>query len=382
MKKFLTLFLASYLLIFSAGLVASAATFNSGENLVLTEALIDDAYLASGNATIDENIDGDLYIVGGNVTINGDISEDLVVIGGWVNIFGNVGDDVRVLGGSVAIYGNVGDDVLAGGIKVDVTKSSTVGGSVILGSGFLTIDGNVMEDVRGIVGMLILNGIIEGDMVVTVEEKIDISEKAMIKGNLKYSAILEASISKDRVGGKIEFNKFERENFLEQLTFAYFLFQLISYASALLLALLMVLAAPKMLVKAADMTKASLLRTVGVGILSLIAAVVGSIVLLVTVVGIPLGLMILAMLLVVFYLTKIFVAAWLSNYFFNYSKKKKHLRLKMFFGIALALLAYYLIGLIPYVGWLIDIVLFLVGMGTIVLTEIEYFKFLKSKKMV
>lgn len=381
MKKLFSLFLAIMLSSFLAG-SAIAANFEVAENLILDAPLLEDSYLAGGNVVIDSDISGDLYVAGGEVKINGNITEDLVVIGGRVTVLGNIGDDLRIIGGDVTIYGNVGDDLIMIGGVADVSKKSTIGGSINVGAGYLTLEGEVKKDLYGGVGMLVLGGIVGGDVIVTVEEKLDLSEHAYIGGDLKYSGLIEMDIPEGVVVGEVTFNQFDTEEELEKVTSAYFIYRVISYLSLLLLLFVFVMLAPRALIKAGNTTKENVLKTLGMGVLTAIVGFVGSILLMVTVIGIPLGLIIFAFLFVALYISRIFVAAWLASYVVNYAKKKKYLKLHLFFGMAVALLVYYLIAMIPYIGWFISLILFLIGLGSLVMMKKEYYMFLKGKKMV
>lgn len=382
MKKLLAFFLM--LLVCSVFLVqaANAFTLETGENVVITKNILDDTYLVAGNATIEAEIYGDLYILGGSVTVNSTVSEDLVVIGGRVNITGDVLGDLRVVGGQVAVYGNVGDDVILAGGQIDIGKSATVGGSLVSGAGMLTVEGEVKEDIRGGMGMLLLNGTVGKDVIVTIEDTLSISETAKIKGDLKYSALIEATIPEKVVSGEIAFNKFERESILEEVTYIYFVQKILSFVSVLILAALLIFFTSKALMKAAKITRENIFKAFGVGLLAVITTIIGGIILTLTVVGIPIVLILLAVFLVILYLSKIFVSVWLAGYVLNYNKKTLPSRLKLFLWTAVAMLVYYLVGMIPYVGWVVNLILFLIGVGTIILMKIEYFKFMKSKNMV
>ena len=378
MKKFLLLFLSAFL--FASAPVASAVGFEIAENVVITQNILDDTYVVAGNATIESEIFGDLYIIGGSVTINNNVHEDLVVIGGRVVVTGDVDGDLRVAGGQVAVYGNVGDDIIVAGGQIDLGKSSVVGGSLITGSGILTVDGEVKEDIRGGIGMLLLNGKVGRDVIVTIEDTMSISDTAVIEGDLKYSALLESTVQENVVGGEILFNKFERETILEDLTYIFFISKVLGLIGALILALFLVFLIPKALMKSAKITKDNILKSFGVGLLTLISAFIVALILFVTIVGVSAGLVILAILTVFMYFAKIFVAVWLASYVFNFKKKVSHI--KLFGMIALALVVYYLVGIIPFVGWVVNLILFMVGIGAIVLLKIEYYKFLKNKNMV
>lgn len=378
MKKLLLLFTSALFLLTAP--VASAVDFRVAENVVITQNILDDTYVVAGNANIESEIFGDLYIVGGSVTVNANIHEDLVVIGGRVTVTGDVAGDLRVAGGQISVYGDVNDDIVVAGGQVDIGKGSVVGGSLISGAGILTVDGEVREDIRGGMGMLLLNGSVGGDVIVTIEDTMNISESATIVGDLKYSAILETTVPENVVGGEISFNKFEKENVLEEVTYLFFISKIFSFIGALILALFLVLLAPKALLKSSKIVKDNILKSFGVGVLTVISAVIIALVLLISIVGVSAGLIILAGFMVLIYFAKIFVAVWLASYVFNFKKKVSHI--KLFGVIALALLVYYLIGMIPFVGWAINAILFMIGIGSMVLLKIEYYQFMKKKGMV
>lgn len=360
---------------------ASAVTMSAAENVVITQNILDDAYFVTGNADVQAEIFGDLHVFGGNVTINGTIHEDLIVAGGRVNVNGEVKGDLRVAGGQVSILGNVGDDLLVAGGQVDVGPNATIGGTLASGSGILTMDGVVKEDIKAGVGVFILNGTVERDVILTVEDKFTLGPNAKILGDLNYSALLQIDVPDGVVEGEVMYNEFSQDDHpIEDVTYGFIIAKLISYLAALLILLLLVLLMPKALTMSAKVAKANPIKTFGVGVLTMLIGFVAPLILILTIVGIPIALIMAAMLVILIYVSKIFAAAWMSSYVFDYKKKIK--RVKLFGAIALALLVYYIIGSIPIVGWLIHFILFLGGAGAAVLTDFEYFKFLKSKKMM
>ncbi|MFA7685999.1 MAG: hypothetical protein WCX95_04340 [Candidatus Gracilibacteria bacterium] len=383
MKKLISIIFVSLICGISLSMPAFAIEFGASENMVVDTPMNDDFYVAGGRVEINADVNGDLFIAGGDVTVNGNVLGDLMVAGGKVTVKGNVSDDLRMFGGQGAIYGSVGDDVIVGGGQLDIAKTSIIGGSLITGSGYLTIDGEVKGDVRGGVGMLIVNGKIGGSLIVTIEEKLDISKTALINGDVKYSALIDMNVPTASVKGMIHFNKFDNQEALKEVTNAYLSYRLMSYLSALLFVLIMIWLTPNALIKAAENTKKDILKTFGIGVVTMIAGFVGAILLMVTIIGIPLGLMIFAALFMAAYVAKIFVAAWVASYVINFKKPAaKHFKVKLFFGIAGAMLIYYLIGLIPLVGWLVDIILFLIGIGSMAIVKKEGLTFLKAKKII
>lgn len=379
MKKIL-ISLSAVFFSLTLALPVSAVTIEAGENVLNNQNILDDAYVLAGNANIKGDVFGDLYIGGGSVVIDGNIHEDLVVAGGMVTVSGDIFGDLRVVGGKVAVYGNVGDDLMIASGQVDLGKNSVVSGSILAGTGILTMDGVVKEDVRGGMGMLFLNGEVGRDVIVTVEDKFIIDKEAKIGGDLKYSALLETNVPKGVVKGKVAFNKFQRDTVLQNLTYLFLIHKIFSLISALLIVLLLVIFIPKILIKSAELTRENIPKAFGVGLLTMIAGLVVPLILMFSVIGIPLGLIAFAGLMLLMYFGKIFAASWAACYFMNF--KKKLSRWKFFSVISLALFAYYLISLVPYLGLLAEAVLFLIGVGSLVLLKIEYVKMMKAKKLI
>ncbi len=376
--SFLSFFIFSSLL----SLPVSAAVLSAGENLLVNENILDDAYFVAGSADIKGDIFGDLYIAGGNVVITGNIQEDLVVAGGKVNVVGNVGGDVRVLGGQVSIFGNVGDDLVALGGQIDVGKNSVVGGSLISTAGLVTVDGEIKEDLRGVIGTLMLNGKIDRDVDIVVQDNIAVSYTAKVAGNFSYSSLVESKIPNNIVAGKIKFNKSEnKENFGEK-TRDIVMDKIFSYISALVILALLCAFFKNYLVKAAEFAKQNIFKSMGIGVIALISCFIGGIILVFTMVGIPLGMIAFVAGLILLYFGKIFAAVWLGGYIGKFAENKKINEFTLFLWSALGLLFYYIVGIIPFAGWLFDAGAGLIGIGTAVYMKAEYLKILKSKKLI
>lgn len=380
MKKLFLFLFAVCLLSFSCfnADTVEATYLHAGESIVISEPIYGDAYILAGNGVVEEEVFGDLYIAGGNITIEGDISEDLVVAGGKVSVFGDIGGDLRVIGGQVIVYGNVEEDVVALGGQLDLSSNTTVGRNLITGAGLLTVDGHIKNNIRGVVGVIFINGRVDGNVTLSVEDSIIVSEDAKIGGDLNYSALLETNIPDKTVGGEIIFNKFQREGLFEDLTFLLLIQKATSYAAMLFLLLVLVALTPFWLINSAIKTKENVFRSFGVGLLTIICVFIGSIILMMTIIGIPIALMALASMIIVFYFSRIFVSAWLASYILDF--KKKVPRWKLFPVIALTILFYYLIGMIPFhVGRITTSILFVIGAGSFILSILENLKFLKEK---
>ena len=380
MKHFLAKLSLLVLIFTLSASCASAAEFQMGENVVLDQLIAGDQYLLGGNVTIQSNVAGDLYVAGGQVTINGNVENDLVIAGGKVNIMGNVNGDLRVIGGQVSVYGNVTEDLVISGGQVDIGKNSIISGEIFAGAGLVTIDGRVLKGLHGVLGTLILNGAVGGDVVINVQDEMQIAKGATVGGTLNYTSMLESKVPTGVVKGKVNFNKFQDEEAKEGLLYMYIAERIWSFMGVLILALILSFVAPNLLKRAPTVTKENVMKAFGIGLLATIGAFVGALILFTTLVGISLAMIVLAATLIAIYVSKIFGALFLASYAFKVNKVTSSIKL---FGIlSLGLLAYYLVGMIPIVGWIVDFIVWLIGLGTIVLLKLEIFKHLRSKKLI
>ena len=383
MKLLKNIFIAAALMALSAQ-AAVAATFVAGETGFVQEAVDDDLYVVAGKSEINADVNGDLYMFAGQAVVNGDIAEDLVITGGQINIVGDVKGDLRILGGEVSIFGTVGDDLLVTGGTVDLGRDAVVEGSVFASSGILTLSGDVREDVKGATGMLTILGNVGGNVQMTVQDTLKVDHLASVGGNLEYSSFIAVDVPEGVVAGDVVFNKFDRKAFLGELTAAYFYWKLIGFASALLIVLLVAIAVPRYIVKTNKNMRAHTWKSMGVGALTIVIGFMAPLMLFFTIIGVPLGLVILFSLGIVWILAKVFAAAYIGSFIvdINSLKKPESSNGKIFWAMSLGLLIYYVIGIIPVIGWIANALLFLIGVGGMVKSEIQYLDFLRSKKKI
>jgi cytoskeletal protein CcmA (bactofilin family) len=158
-----------------------------GEEVRLSGQLGDDIYTAGGNVYSSATINGDLVASGGQIDINGDIAADAMIAGGNISLKANVGDDARIAGGQINIDAEIGDDLLVAGGQITVSNGSTIHGQAMISGGLLDIAGNIDHDLYAAGGEVIISGHIKGNVQVT-SEQLTIRETAVIDGNLSYSS--------------------------------------------------------------------------------------------------------------------------------------------------------------------------------------------------
>lgn len=347
---------------------AFAVEFRADEELFISEPLFDDVYAAGGIVTIDKDTIGDLYIGGGTITVNGNIEGDLVIAGGDVTVNGDVSDDLRVAGGSVSITGNVGDDVIATSGRLDIGSDTLIGGSLIVGNGYANIMGTINEDIKGGGGRITLGGVVYGDVTLEVQESLMLTDTAKINGNLLYTSLREAELDNGQVAGYIEFNKqaVEDKSFGKQaadfFTKWHLIFLFLKYLSVLLLAVILVSLAPACLIHGSKIAMQHPWRSLGLGLVIAICAVAATIILLITVIGMPIAGLVVAILAISMFVAKVFAGTFIGSLLI---RPKKMTKMKLFGITALGLFILLVIDIVPFIGWLASVVVLFIAFGAL-----------------
>ena len=138
-----------------------------------------DVALNVGNLTILGIINGNVNNNMGQVTVAGDVNGDVETNMGQILVNGNVSGNVKTRMGKIIINGSVG-----GNIDSDLGEagvSGSVGGDVYSGFGELRITGLVAGNVNSNGGKIIIDGIVEGDVTLN-QGVIELGPNAVVTG--------------------------------------------------------------------------------------------------------------------------------------------------------------------------------------------------------
>lgn len=206
------LLLAILVTFFSAPVVFADTVVRTGENVSVAEdkGVVGDFYAAASIVNISGTIEGDLVAAAGRTTVNGSVSGDVLVFGGSVDIHAPVSDDVRVLGGEVVIAEPVAGDVFVIGGTVSILSTASVGGDVLVYGGEVEILGPVAGNVLGSYGSLRIDTTVGGDVQVSTND-LALGDDTVITGSVVYesqnilqrspNAIVEKNVVRNDVAG-------------------------------------------------------------------------------------------------------------------------------------------------------------------------------------
>ena len=259
------------------------------------EPIAEDVYVAATSGRVEGRIDGDLVITVGSLSISGTIAGDVLALSsGTVTIEagGVVEGSVRAASPRVVVNGDVRQDLFFTGIAADIGATGTVGRDVIMFGGTLAIDGAVGRDVRGRLVTASVAGSVGRDIDLAVQ-RLSIDAGAAVGGDVLYRSSSEARIAPGAVDGQI-IQLPAQSNFVYGviLAIANVLGILAFIVSGIILFWLFRSTGPA----AVEAIERHTVRTFFIGVLALIAAPLLILLLAVTLVGLPLGALLLVML--------------------------------------------------------------------------------------
>lgn len=348
--------------------------------------VINEDYFAFGDTvTISGTVNGDVYAAGGRVLVEGIINGDLLAAGGDINVRGTVSNDVRVVGGQITISGEVGGNLTSvGGGAVNINDSAKISGSLVAGSGALSLFSPIGKGATLGVGDAIIGSTINGNVKAGVGQ-LTLSPNSQINGNLTYWSDVKAQIQEGaQIEGETIHNLPPLETKKEGLDIAGKLkginlaLKLISLVSAFIIGLLLIKLFPRHTQNTADSIVTRPLPNLGMGLLAIILTPILFIILAITIVGIPIAIILLITLFVTIYFSKIYVALAFGQKALNSLGQKA----KSVWALLLGLIIYGVITLIPVIGQIIIILTVLAGTGAILIEKKRTYTQLKSKNLL
>ncbi len=322
---------------------------------------------AGDQVVIEGTVNGDAYVAGGVVEVNGTINGDLLVAGGQLTINGTVSDDIRAAGGNIQINGKVGKNISVAGGTIAIGKSGSVGGGILAGCGNLSVSGTIARDARVASGAMSLTGTINGNVDYT-GDNLSVLQGAKIGGNLSacVKKTEHVDVAQGSVLGKVDITTQEMKPVQHILGLRPFRFWAkIAWAlSLLLVGLLLAFAFPKQLRNLGLTINQHPGNSFLWGIVGLILIPIGSLILLVTVIGIPLGLLALTLFLWMLYLTQLTLGVLVGHRLFGIEEKKGG---NLFWAFAVGLIIVQALTFIPYVRFLVVLAGLIFGLGAILL---------------
>jgi hypothetical protein len=368
-KISVSIFLVIFLLSLTAVPVLAFDT-RSGTNVTIGsgETVNGDVYLFGTNITIEGTVNGDVFAAGQTIRINGTINGGVSLAGQTVTLNGKISNGARVAGQTISVGANIGRDLVMAGSDIEINNSAVIGKDVNSVSSSAIIKGKVTGNVSGSYNNLTIADGIDGDVIVTVNNLL-IDSTANIRGKLNYTSDNNANVqSGSNIAGSTTRTTPSREEPARGVMAGIIgglLFRIFSFLAIFVIGLVLLFVLRRYFVSLALTIADHPVSTLGWGALLVFVTPLAALVVIVTIIGIPLGLISLVIWAILLYLSQIPVAlliGWLIL-----SRRRETFSYGFLVGLlALGLAVLCIITAIPVLGFLIWLFALIFGMGSLI----------------
>ncbi len=332
---------------------------------------VDDNLFATGDTVIiDGTINGDLIAFARQVIVHGVVKGNVITGAQSIEISGTVEGSIITGGQTIQINSKVSHNVLAFGQSVTLGKEAAIEGDASVFGNETHLNGSVghsyypfgLADIAGTVGRdtkfrgatitLLPSARIAGDLVAHVPraEAVHVSPGASVGGR----QTIEIQTPKPS----------------QYRTFGFYFYELIRMLAAFLVGILLLLLFPGL--RRMNFSDAlTVLKSGGIGFLIMIAMPIAAVIVMITLIGFPIGLIAVTAWLLGLYFAKILVANFLGRVLLLSDMSRfSSVVLSLLLGLLIVFIAINL----PYIGWLIHFLVVIVGFGGLILTLFNSFR--------
>ena len=392
MRRSVSITLAASLLSLIA-LPALAATLHAGENLTVATPIRDNAYLVGGNVTVDQAVNGDLLVAGGDVTVNAAVKQDILAGGGNLYVENTVGGDLRAVGGQIRIRSTVNGDLVVAGGTIDIREGTVIQGDLIVAGGDVRLAGTVNGKIYARGGNITFSGIAKGNIdfraeevritgsvdgpAVLVGQKIVLGPQAKLMSDVRYwLPRTSEALPGTQVRGTVTFDpslmKVQPQTIkagaAAGILAALAGISIMLVLSAALVILLLLLLSKTFFPDAARALLKKPWASLLYGFVFFAVTPIAGLLFLITLIGAPIGLLILVAYMFSILFAKTLTALVLAQAFVLHYKKNWG-KVTLFFLALAFYIALKIIGLIPVLGWIVCVATIFFAFGALLTTK-------------
>lgn len=260
-----------------------------------TETIKENLYLAGVRVNVSNNSPADLTALSSDITLSGKTEGDVSVVGRDVKISGETIGDLRVVGNNIFISGIVRGDTMIVGVNVQIDKSADLQGDVFIVGGQTNIDAQLKTYSKLVSGLVTINGNLSGNSDITTQ-KLVFGDSADISGSIRYfSPDRFEKTDNSKVEGQISFNQINSirdSNVFKKVVLSFINFwMLLQFVTTLILSALLVFVFRVSSQKINNYALNNFGISILIGILSLFIIPVVSVILFVSLIGLPLSIL-------------------------------------------------------------------------------------------
>jgi len=363
------IFLLSLIIVFYPA-ISHGSQFISKKTVTISkmDQIDDDVYIFANYGKVNGMVNGDLTAFCYDINSVGEITGNANLFGYRVDLHGQVERSARLFGNIINCSGDIAGNMLVCGNEISLGEKGIIGRDMNCYGAKITIDGTVKGNLKVAGDRIVISGTVEGDADIK-GESILIVPPANIKGTLTYTSKKEAVIEE---GAVIQGEKTWKRPMAEKdgeeekggISIFSIIVRIILFFMALVAGLVILFLFKEHTRESARQIIENFWVTLARGCLAFIIFTAGVMVLFVLILGIPLGILLISLGMILFYLGKIYVSISLGRIIFGIFDRQQSYSIG--WELLLGLIILTIFFQIPYLGWIIYIGAFILGSGAAV----------------
>jgi cytoskeletal protein CcmA (bactofilin family) len=313
---------------------------------------------------------GPVFAAGGSVVVDASVSGDLMTAGGDVSVSGQFAG-VKATGGDVFFGGQTSGDAEFAGGSVEIGDGAVIDGDLKAAGGEVVLTGDILNDASLAGGEVRIDGRVAGDLEIAAEDVV-IGPNAIIEGELNYKSPSEASIADGaEIRGDTIYNQVSSRELdfgdghwsgdsAKGRAFGALFWFVASAASGALMGVLF----PGWMAGAATAGRDAPIGTFIMGLGVLLLTPILAVLFMVIIIGLPLGLLLLAIYGGLLIVSSIGAGYAAGHLFFDRTNDDQAKLSWFFAGLAIILI----LGAAPFIGWVVSFLSAAFGMGALSLS--------------
>jgi hypothetical protein len=253
-----------------------------------TEAMTENYYAVGDRLDVAVPVEGDVVVAGREVAITNMVWGDVLAAGWRLSFTGETPDDVRVIGQEVRLDAAINGDLAAAAVRLIVGAKTHVTGRAWLTGQTLQVDGRFDRELRIAGGVVRLGGEMQQPVTV-IAEQLEILSSARLLAPLTYKSPVPATIAAGAtIAGPIAYERISQDEARQSRSWVS-ISSLLFIMHLLIAGLLLVLGTPRLPAAVVGIMRELPGRSLVVGSALLVTVPVMVVILLISVIGTPLG---------------------------------------------------------------------------------------------
>jgi cytoskeletal protein CcmA (bactofilin family) len=323
-------------------------------------------YMAGAEVRVDRAINRDLVAAAGKIEVVEPIAGDAVFGAGALDVRASIGEGLRAAGGVITVASTVHGDLLLAGGRIELAPTAEVRGATWIAGSRVTVSGRAMSGLKLYGRNITIGGEVNGPLELSGRH-IEVLSTARIHGDIEYSSGEQIRIDPAaRISGKVTraTNTIDISNPLADIPIFQALRPLL-FAGLLAAGLLLYGLFPRFTENASTLMREAPVRTLGLGTAVFFSVPPVALLLIITIIGIPVGILIGAFYAVALLAAYVVTCFFIGDTMARAMRRTPRTRWSRLLLLMLGLVILSLVTTLPYIGRLLLLLACIAGLGAI-----------------